>query len=758
VITNLTSTSREVFLDITNKIHTSRDGGLQTMAFHPGFATNGYFYVFYTGNDTPPPPGGTNQFHDILARYSVPVPGANFASPATEQTIIRQRDREGDHNGADIHFGSDGYLYLSLGDEGSPHAVGYDYYTNSQYIDKNFFSGMIRIDVDRKEGNLIPNPHPAVVTNTYLVPVDNPFVGATHFNGLSINPAEVRTEFWAVGLRNPFRFTFDAITGLLYLGDVGQKAYEEINIIRRGGNYGWIFREGAHPTPTVTRLVPPGFTNSIDPIYEYPWGTGETEGKCVIGGIVYRGKRISQLYGYYVFGDYINNKVWALKYHDTNVTDFQSIATLNSAVGFGADPSNGDVLAANLADGNIYRLIYNTNNSTGTRLPETLEDTGAFANLTTLEPSPGVVPYDINVPFWSDHAAKSRWVSLPNTNFTIGFSATNNWIFPTGTVWIKHFELPLTDGVPSSARRLETRLLVRNTEGVYGVTYRWGSSMTNAILVPEEGMDESFVIRDSAGEIVRTQTWHYPARVECLSCHTPGGGFALGFNTPQMNRDYDYGVALTNQIQALSDAGYFDVPVSNTGAMLALAGATNTSASVEFRVRSYLAGNCAQCHHPGGLPEQQAAWDARIFPPLVSAGIVNGPLADPLGDTNNRVVRFGSLDNSVLYLRVANLGPNHMPPLSTTLVNTQAVDLLANWIRVPPPSSIARISLRGDGMLQLTLSGSWGWRNIVEAATNLPAPVWRAVGTNIFDTDGSATFIDTNIMYYPRRYYRLVVP
>jgi hypothetical protein len=133
VITNLASPSREVFLDITNKINTSRDGGLQTMGFHPGFATNGYFYVFYTGNDTPPAPGDTNKFHDILARYSVPVPGTNFASPATEQTIIRQYEREGDHNGADIHFGSDGYLYLSLGDEGAPHAVGYDYYTNSQY-------------------------------------------------------------------------------------------------------------------------------------------------------------------------------------------------------------------------------------------------------------------------------------------------------------------------------------------------------------------------------------------------------------------------------------------------------------------------------------------------------------------------------------------------------------------------------------------------------------------------------------------------
>jgi hypothetical protein len=138
---------------------------------------------------------------------------------------------------------------------------------------------------------------------------------------------------------------------------------------------------------------------------------------------------ISQLYGYYVFGDYINNKVWAFKYDGTTVTNFQVLANQPAIVGFGADPRNGDVLAVNLGanpsfgPGTIYRLIYNTNTATGTPLPPTLADTGAFADPATLAPNPGVVPYDINVPFWSDNALKSRWVSVPNTNLTIGFSA-----------------------------------------------------------------------------------------------------------------------------------------------------------------------------------------------------------------------------------------------------------------------------------------------------------------------------------------------
>src|SRR5581483_7930117 len=483
------------------RVSTSGDGGVSGLDFHPGFATNGFFYVYYTGNDSTATPNGTNKLHDILSRFTA-SPGANVASATTEQKLLRQYDRSADHNAGDIHFGPDGYLYLTLGDEGSPGAVGHDYWTNTQYIDKNFFSAMLRLDVDQKPGNLLPNAHPSVVPGTYRVPAENPFVGATSFNGIPVNPAAVRTEFWAVGLRNPFRFSFDPPSGRLYLGDVGQESYEEIDLIKGGGNYGWVFREGAHPTTGITRVAPPGFTNYTDPLYEYSWGTGPTQGKTVIGGIVSRGSRLSQLYGYYIFADYINSKVWAFKYDGTNVSNFQTLANNQPAlVGFGADPRNGDVLAARLDNGLIYRLIYDTNAASGAALPTLLSGTGAFADPATLTPNVGIVPYDINVPFWSDNAVKSRWASVPNTNLTIGFDATSAWSFPTGTVWIKHFELELTNGSPASAQRLETRLLVKNADGIYGVTYRWGNVLTNATLVPEEGMDELFVIRDAGGGI-----------------------------------------------------------------------------------------------------------------------------------------------------------------------------------------------------------------------------------------------------------------
>src|SRR5262249_41993338 len=162
-----------------------------------------------------------------------------------------------------------------------------------------------------------------------------------------------------------------------------------------------------------------------------------------------------------------------------------------------------------------------------------------FAETASVTPQAGFVPYEVNVPFWSDNAIKSRWFYIP-TNRQIAFRAASNWSFPTGSVWLKHFELELTNGVPASRRRLETRLLVRDGgTGIYGVTYRWNSA-TNATLVGESGLDESLVVDD--GGTVRTQVWHYPGRNECLICHTAptAGGQALGFNTPQLNRDFAY--------------------------------------------------------------------------------------------------------------------------------------------------------------------------------------------------------------------------
>ncbi len=483
----------------------------------------------------------------------------NTVNNNTEVILISQLDEADNHNGGDLHFGSDGYLYYSIGDEGG----GNDQFNNSQRIDKDFFSGILRIDVDRKAGSLEPNSHPSVVINgvtnkaNYAIPPDNPYVGATSFNGFAVTPSAVRTEFWAVGLRNPFRFSFDSATGLLYCGDVGQGAREEVDIIVKGGNYGWNYIEGDIPGP---RSLPPGIVwNPIAPIWVYD----HTVGNVITGGVVSRGSRLSQLYGTYIFCDEGSGRVWSLKKNDTTgVYSVTQIASEGTLVAFGIDPSNGDVLACNISSGHIRRLVAST--VTGS-FPATLSATGAFSNLASLTPNAGIVPYEPNVPFWSDYAIKTRWFSIPTLGPTFTYAAAGNWTLPTGTVWVKNFDIESTRGNPATARHLETRFIVKTTDGVYGISYKWRADQTDADLVPENGDTSTFSV--TVGGSPQSQTWTFPSRASCLNCHTYVGGYALSFNTPQLNRTNTYGGLPQNQIDALNSAGYLSGSVSPTNTL-----------------------------------------------------------------------------------------------------------------------------------------------------------------------------------------------
>ncbi|MEI9962781.1 MAG: PQQ-dependent sugar dehydrogenase [Limisphaerales bacterium] len=757
VITNLAAPTGTVFMNLP--VVTESESGLIGLAFHPGYTTNRYFFIFSSRNFNT---SQGNGLHQRISRFQTSAANPNQALTNTELPLITQFDTAPNHNGGDLHFGPDGYLYASVGDGGAQN----DGSRNSQTITTNFFSAIMRLDVDKRPGNLLPNPHPANTTN-YFIPADNPYIGLTNFNARTINPTNIRTEFYAIGFRNPWRMSFDSTAGFLYVGDVGQNTYEEIDVIVKGGNYGWVYREGTHPGYRTSE-IPAGFT-SIDPIQDYPHsGTSGYTGNAVIGGVVYRGNRISQLYGAYVFSDNGSGNVWMLRYDGTNATPFQRIASAAGPSAFGIDPRNGDVLIAQLNGGQIGRLDYNST-QTKSNLPPTLADTGAFSNLTTLAPNAGIVPYDLNVPFWSDNAIKTRWFSLPNTNLTIGFNPTGNWSFSTGAVWIKHFELELTNGVATSRKRLETRFIVRNTDGVYGMTYRWNSA-TNATLVPEAGLNETFLIND--GGTLRTQIWHYPSRSECLTCHTPQGGFALGFSTTQLNRNFNYNGVITNQISALKAAGYFSQPITNdVHSLLALAAPTNTTFSLEFRARSFLAANCSQCHQPGGAA-QRANWDARITTPTMLANLITNAPANNFGDTNNFIIAPQSPAHSILLTRIStrDLGGSpsiQMPPLDSTLVDTQAVQLVTDWINslsadgrfitpafnLPAQSSSTNFVLRG--------ANGWpGQTYYIVTSTNLALPLnqWAPVFTNVFDPTGDFIFNHPINPASPGLFYRLRLP
>jgi uncharacterized repeat protein (TIGR03806 family) len=755
VITNLANPNRTVFM--TLPVVTDSESGLLGLAFHPGYATNGYFFVFYSTNVS-------GSLHQRISRFQVSSTNPNLGLANTELPLITQIDAAPNHNGGDLHFGPDGYLYATVGDGGAQ----YNGSLNAQVITNSFFSAILRIDVDKRPGNLPPNPHPSNTTN-YFIPADNPFVGRTNFNGHIFNSTNVRTEFYSIGYRNPWRMSFDPVAGTLYVGDVGQDLYEEVDVVTNGGNCGWAYYEGNHlastlypSQPTILTNPPPGL---IFPIQEYPHngGTAGYTGNAVIGGIVYRGNRISQLYGYYVFSDNGSGSVWALRYDGSNTVPFQFLVTASGGPSaFGTDPRNGDILIALVNSGQIVRLDYNST-PTGTPLPPTLADTGAFANLTSLTPNAGIVPYDLNVPFWSDNAIKTRWFSVPNINLTIGFNPNGNWSFPTGAVWIKHFELELTNGVPASRKRLETRFIVRNAGGIYGVTYRWDSA-NNATLVPEAGTNDTFTIND--GGILRTQIWHYPSRSECLACHTVAGGFGLGFRTEQLNHDYNYGAATTNEISALNAAGYFSSPVtSDVHSLLALAAATNTAYTLEFRARSFLAANCSQCHQPGGTANQ-ANWDARITTPTLSAKLIKGIPANNFGNTNNFIIAPQAPAASILLTRIstrdlAALPSLQMPPLDSTLVDTQDVQLVTDWINSLPLTGNPDVPVFNTFTFSgtnLILRGTNGWPGqtfLVLTATNLALPTWTPILTNPFDPLGNFNLTNPMNPNVPILFYRL---
>lgn len=559
VITNLAAPTRTVFLDISSRIlggTPTDERGLLGLAFHPGYATNGYFFVFYSLSATTP--GVGTGLHERVSRFQVSTTNVNVAA-TNELILISQYDQANNHNGGCLQFGPDGYLYISVGDEGNQNGT----LGNTQLINRDFFSAILRLDVDTpfRSASVAANPHPSNTNNpagiiNYRIPADNPFIGATSFNGTNVSPGSVRTEFYAVGFRNPWRFSFDPLTGDLYCADVGQDTWEEIDLVTKGGNYGWNYREGLHARPGSPN--PPAIFSAIDPIHEYHHVSSminaNLTGNSVSGGVVYRGTRISALVGSYIFADYVSGNVWALTANGTNFVDSTRLTGDASISAFGIDPRNGDVLTADQSEDTIKRLVLDTNIMASGAFPQTLADTGAFTNLMSLtnqtEPltaNDGVQPYDVNVPFWSDGAHKSRWFFMATNGAKIGFNAEGSWSLPAGMAWIKHFDLEMTNRVSSSSRRMETRVLVRNSHGVYGVTYRWGNSLTNATLVADEGFDEPFTIND--GGTMRTQVWHYPSRSECVVCHTPIGGFALGFNTTQLNRDFG---SNGNQIAAMN--------------------------------------------------------------------------------------------------------------------------------------------------------------------------------------------------------------
>lgn len=303
----------EPFLDLQDRVGArGSEQGLLGLAFHPDYAQNGFFYVNYTDQN-----GDT-----VIARFSVSPDDANRADPGSEAILLRVDQPYGNHNGGGMVFGPDGYLYMSLGDGGSAN----DPQGNAQSLNTHL-GKLLRVDVDGGE--------------PYVIPADNPFAGG---GGLP--------EIWAYGLRNPWRFSFDRATGDLYIADVGQNQWEEINYWAAGSpagvNYGWDFREGAHPFEGT----PPDGLTLVDPVAEYQ----HSAGCSVTGGYVYRGQALPQFQGIYLYSDYCSGRVWGLLRAADGAWQSQELFRTGLNVSaFGQDEA-GEIYLVDQGTGGIYRL------------------------------------------------------------------------------------------------------------------------------------------------------------------------------------------------------------------------------------------------------------------------------------------------------------------------------------------------------------------------------------------------------------------
>jgi len=312
--------------------------------------------------------------------------------------------------------------------------------------------------------------------------------------------------------------------------------------------------------------------------------------------------------------------------------------------------------------------------------PPLLSQTGAFNDVSKLIPSESLIPYDVTVPFWSDGASKSRWIAVPNGK--ISFAATGEWKFPKGTVFVKNFELSTDEANPTTKRRLETRFLVCDSAGgVYGVTYKWRADNSDADLL-NASLTEDIPIKTATGE--RMQTWYYPSREDCHTCHTANAGGVLGVKTRQLNRNFTYPSGVSdNELRAWNHAGLFSPKLRESAlpSFAKLAPAGDSTRSLEDRARSYLDANCAQCHRPGGVV---AYFDARYDTPLAKQELVNGPVVLDQGIDRPRVVSPNDIWRSILFMRVNSVDTFEMPPLAHETVDKQSVMLLRQWIQSMP--------------------------------------------------------------------------
>jgi len=657
------------------------------IAAHPHFEDNGFVYVT-TISPEDPPERGTH-----VSRLRVDRAAAWVCDVNEENVVFKWPT--GGHNGGCLQFGPEGYLYIATGD-GSGIADGNRTGQNLEDVR----GAILRIDVDPSDG-----------PEDYTIPSDNPFVAL----------AGARREIWAYGLRQVWRMSFDRDTDELWAGNVGQDLWEQVYRIERGGNYGWSITEGSHPfRPERDR----GPSPILPPLVEHD----HTDARSLTGGFVYRGARLPELRGAYVYGDYDTGRIWSLRHDGKLLLEHKLLAATSLRIVAFCEDTAGELYLVDHMGGGFHQLVPNDAAGAAAEFPRRLSETGLFDSVADLTPAPGVIPYSIHSPIWSDGAAKEFLLALPGaakieidgiTYPQPAPGAPAGWKFPNGTVLAETLFLDvLVDGedlATSTRRRLETRILVHERlSGIEivgdqywkGYTYVWNDEQTDAVLLEEPGgLDRTLTVPDPESPAgIRDLLWHFPGRTECTVCHNMAAKYVLGVNTLQMNRDHDYGGQVANQLERLEHLEMFTAPLADRPQDLArLANYQDEEQELDVRARAYLHANCAYCHRKWG--GGNAAFQFLATLPLNETGLVNtSPAHGTFGIREARVLAPGAPERSVFLYRIAKLGSGHMPKLGPTTVDFAGVQLLSAWIDSLPgetPEDTQAESTRRDLLAQL---------------------------------------------------------
>ncbi len=625
----------DLMIDVAKEVEGVKQ--VYAIAFHPDFERHRFCYVCCIGD-------AEQQDGTRVLRFQVSDTDPPTIDASSMTLVISWLS--GGHNGSALKFGPDGFLYISTGDGSGPNPP--DTHQAGQDL-SNLLSSILRIDVDHAEDG-----------RNYRIPEDNPFV----------DMPEARPEIWAYGFRNPWRMSFDRKTGDLWVGDVGWELWEMLDRVERGGNYGWSVMEGRQP---ANPEWPRGPTVILPPTIDHP----HSESSSITDGLTYYGRRLPELVGAHIYGDYDTGKIWAARWENGAVAWQRELAdTTLRIVAFGEDNA-GNMFLLNHIGGTIERIVPNPDRSQPSDFPHQLSETGLFASVAEQMPAPGVIPYSINAEPWEDGAVAERFVAVPGEAQIT--TAALGWTFPKDGVLVKTLSIELSSGDKVRRHRTETQILHYSGNDWRTYSYRWNDEQLDAVLVGAAGEEHTFNIPDpTAPGGKRLQKWHFASRTECARCHNPWSGSALAFQTPQLNKTQDYDGRVASQLDTLAHIGLC-TPAIPEDQRPQLADPRDSHADLEQRARAYLHTNCAHCHrmHAGSSVLSKMQYDL----PLDKTTMVGErPTQGTFGIPSAHVIAPGDPYRSVLLYRMSKVGNGRMPHIGSQLVDTDGVALIEAWI------------------------------------------------------------------------------